>query len=110
MLARGARSIIGIGRVFKIMGEFVDGYDGLFKVGPCVSIFGSARLKEDSTYYHMAVEAAQKLVKSGFGVITGGGPGIMEAGNKLYLIETNGKKGTFIGRLVNGKIKKEIVC
>jgi len=79
-----------IWRVFKIMGEFVDGYDGLFKVGPCVSIFGSARLKEDSTYYHMAVEAAQKLVKSGFGVITGGGPGIMEAGNKGASME-NGK-------------------
>jgi len=86
-----------IWRVFKIMGEFVDGYDGLFKVGPCVSIFGSARLKEDSKYYDMAVEAAQKLVKSGFGVITGGGPGIMEAANKGASLE----KGKSVGLCIS---------
>lgn len=68
--------------VFKVMSEFVDGYEKLAKIGPCVSIFGSARLKEGSEYYNMAVEIAEKITKLGFGIITGGGPGIMEAGNK----------------------------
>ncbi|AEK23271.1 TIGR00730 family Rossman fold protein [Capnocytophaga canimorsus] len=68
--------------IFKIMGEFVNGYEKLSEIGPCVSIFGSARTKSDSKYYNLAVEIAEKIVESGFGVITGGGPGIMEAGNK----------------------------
>jgi uncharacterized protein (TIGR00730 family) len=68
--------------VFKVMAEFVDGYEKLAKIGPCVSIFGSARLKPQSKYYNMAVEIAEKITKIGFGIITGGGPGIMEAGNK----------------------------
>lgn len=68
--------------VFKIMAEFVDGYEKMAKIGPCVSIFGSARLKPDTRYYEMAVEIAEKITKIGFGIITGGGPGIMEAGNK----------------------------
>lgn len=68
--------------VFKVMAEFVDGYEKMAKIGPCVSIFGSARLKPESRYYEMAVEIAEKITKIGFGVITGGGPGIMEAGNK----------------------------
>lgn len=68
--------------VFKVMAEFVDGYEKMAKIGPCVSIFGSARLKPESKYYEMAVEIAEKITKIGFGVITGGGPGIMEAGNK----------------------------
>lgn len=68
--------------IFKLMSEFVDGYEKLAKVGPCVSIFGSARLPEDDKYYKMAVEIADKITKIGFGIITGGGPGIMEAGNK----------------------------
>ncbi len=68
--------------IFKIMGEFVEGYDKLAKIGPCVSIFGSARTAPDNHYYEMAVEIAAKLVRHGYGVITGGGPGIMEAGNK----------------------------
>lgn len=67
---------------FKIMAEFVDGFEKMSKIGPCVSIFGSARTKPDTKYYKLAVEIAGKLVKAGFGVITGGGPGIMEAGNK----------------------------
>lgn len=67
--------------IFKIMGEFVDGYDKLLKVGPCISVFGSARMKRDSKYYKMAVETAELISKNNFGVITGGGPGIMEAGN-----------------------------
>ncbi|BAO77063.1 TIGR00730 family Rossman fold protein [Winogradskyella sp. PG-2] len=68
--------------IFKIMGEFVNGYEKLSKIGPCVSIFGSARTKPDHKYYKLAVEVAQKIVDNGYGVITGGGPGIMEAGNK----------------------------
>lgn len=68
--------------VFKIMAEFVDGYEKMARIGPCVSIFGSARLKPDTKYYEMAVEIAEKITKVGFGIITGGGPGIMEAGNK----------------------------
>jgi uncharacterized protein (TIGR00730 family) len=68
--------------VFKIMGELVNGYEQLDAVGPCVSIFGSARTKPDSPYYTLGVEIAQSIAERGFGIITGGGPGIMEAGNK----------------------------
>lgn len=68
--------------IFKIMGEFVEGYDKLFKIGPCVSIFGSARAKPGDKYYELAVETALKITEQGFGIITGGGPGIMEAANK----------------------------
>lgn len=68
--------------IFKIMGEFVNGYEKLSKIGPCVSIFGSARTKPDDKYYKLAEEMATKIVEHGYGVITGGGPGIMEAGNK----------------------------
>ncbi len=68
--------------VFKVMAEFVDGYEKMAKIGPCVSIFGSARLKEDDPYYELAIEIAEKITDIGFGVITGGGPGIMEAGNR----------------------------
>lgn len=67
---------------FKIMAEFVEGFEKMSRIGPCVSIFGSARTKAENPYYILAEEIAQKLVKAGFGVITGGGPGIMEAGNK----------------------------
>ena len=68
--------------VFKIMSEFVEGYERLGKIGPCVSIFGSARTKPDNKYYKLAEEIAYKLTQNDYGVITGGGPGIMEAGNK----------------------------
>ncbi|MEX0997312.1 MAG: TIGR00730 family Rossman fold protein [Flavobacteriaceae bacterium] len=68
--------------IFKIMGEFVNGYEKLSRIGPCVSIFGSARTKPDEKYYKLAEKIAQKITESGYGVITGGGPGIMEAGNK----------------------------
>lgn len=68
--------------IFKIMGEFVDGYETLLKVGPCISIFGSARVKPGSQYYELAVKAATAISENGFGIITGGGPGIMEAANK----------------------------
>lgn len=69
-------------QIFKIMAEFVDGFDKLGKIGPCVSIFGSARTKQDHVHYLLAEEIAYKLTKEGYGIITGGGPGIMEAANK----------------------------
>ena len=68
--------------VFKIMGELVEGYEKLSQLGPCVSIFGSARTKPDDKYYKKTVEISEDIVKLGLGVITGGGPGIMEAANK----------------------------
>ena len=68
--------------VFKIMGELVEGYEKLSELGPCVSIFGSARTTENDTYYKKTVKIAEKIVNMGLGVITGGGPGIMEAANK----------------------------
>ncbi|HRH65082.1 MAG TPA: TIGR00730 family Rossman fold protein [Bacteroidia bacterium] len=69
-------------QIFKIMSEFVDGFEKLSKIGPCVSIFGSARTKPEHEYYKLAEEIAFKLTKEGYGIITGGGPGIMEAANK----------------------------
>lgn len=68
--------------MFKVIAEFVDGFETLNSIGPCISIFGSARTKPDHPTYKMAEVIARKLVEEGFGIITGGGPGIMEAGNK----------------------------
>lgn len=68
--------------IFKIMGEFVNGYEKLSQIGPCVSIFGSARTKPDHKFYKLTEEVAKKIVEHGYGIITGGGPGVMEAGNK----------------------------
>lgn len=68
--------------VFKIMGELVEGYEKLSQLGPCVSIFGSARTKPEDKYYKKTIEISEEIVKLGLGVITGGGPGIMEAANK----------------------------
>ena len=68
--------------MFKVMAEFVDGFETLNRVGPCISIFGSARTKPDNPHYKMAVKIASRLTEEGYGIITGGGPGIMEAGNK----------------------------
>lgn len=68
--------------IFKVMSEFVEGFEKLAKIGPCVTIFGSARTQPEHVYYKMAEDIAFKLVQHGYGVITGGGPGIMEAGNK----------------------------
>ena len=79
--------------IFKVMSEFVEGFDKLAKIGPCVTIFGSARVKPSNPYYKMADEIAFQLVKHGYGVITGGGPGIMEAGNK----GANRAKGKSVG-------------
>jgi hypothetical protein len=68
--------------IFKIMAEFVEAFDKLSVIGPCVSIFGSARTPQNNKYYLLAEEIAYKLTQHGYGVITGGGPGIMEAANK----------------------------
>ncbi len=68
--------------IFKIMSEFVNGYETMARIGPCVTIFGSARIKPEHEYYKLAEKIAFKISKAGYGVITGGGPGIMEAGNK----------------------------
>ena len=68
--------------IFKIMGEFVNGFEKMSRIGPCVSIFGSARTKPEEKYYQLTVDVAKKIVAHGYGVITGGGPGVMEAGNK----------------------------
>jgi uncharacterized protein (TIGR00730 family) len=68
--------------MFKVIAEFVDGFESLNRIGPCISIFGSARTLPDSPHYQTAVKIAQKLTDAGFGIITGGGPGIMEAANK----------------------------
>ncbi len=69
-------------QIFKIMSEFVNGFEKMQQIGPCVSIFGSARTKPENKYYILAEEIAFKLTQQGYGIITGGGPGIMEAANK----------------------------
>lgn len=69
-------------QIFKIMAEFVEGFEKMASIGPCVSVFGSARTDPGNRYYILAEEIAYKLTHSGYGVITGGGPGIMEAANK----------------------------
>ncbi len=79
--------------MFKILSEFVNSFDILNNIEPCVSVFGSARTKPGSKYYELAVEVAGRLVEEGYGIITGGGPGIMEAGNKGAHL----KGGTSVG-------------
>lgn len=69
-------------QIFKFMAEFVQGFEMLAKIGPCISIFGSARTKPGNVYYDLTVEISKRLSQEGFGIITGGGPGVMEAGNK----------------------------
>lgn len=69
-------------RIFRIMSEFVDGFETLSNLGPCVSVFGSSRTAPGHPYYEMGVEVGRQLVQHDYGVITGGGPGIMEAANK----------------------------
>lgn len=91
-------------QVFKIMGEFVEGFEKLGGLGPCVSIFGSARTVADSKYYLMAQEVARLLTLEGYGIITGGGPGIMEAANKGAQLA----KGTSVG--LNIKLPFEQSC
>ena len=69
-------------RILRIMGEFIEGFEKMTRLGPCVSIFGSARTPEGHPYYQLAEEIAFKLTQFGYGVITGGGGGIMEAANR----------------------------
>ncbi len=69
-------------RIFRIMSEFVDGFETMSELGPAVSVFGSSRTEPGAPYYDLAVQVARHLVEHGYGVITGGGPGIMEAANK----------------------------
>jgi uncharacterized protein (TIGR00730 family) len=83
--------------IFKIMGEFVEGYEKLSAIGPCISIFGSARIKEGDKYYKLTEEISSEIVKRGYGVITGGGPGIMEAANK----GANLNKGKSVGLCID---------
>jgi len=77
-------------QVLRIQGEFIKGFDQLSEIGPCISIFGSARTNPDNPYYKTAVELSELIVNNGYGVITGGGPGIMEAGN-LGAVRQNGE-------------------
>ena len=79
--------------MFKVISEFVEGFEVMNRIGPCVSIFGSARTKPDHKYYKTATEIGRLLVREGYGIITGGGPGIMEAGNK----GAHDSKGASIG-------------
>lgn len=69
-------------RLFRIMSEFIEGFDELAEIGPAVSIFGSARLKKGNPYYDKTVEVSSLLAKNGYAIITGGGPGLMEAANR----------------------------
>lgn len=68
--------------MFRVVSEFVDGFERLNKIGPCISIFGSARTQPDHPYYQLATDIARRMTEEGYGIITGGGPGIMEAGNR----------------------------
>jgi uncharacterized protein (TIGR00730 family) len=68
--------------MFKVLAEFVDGFETLNRIGPCVAIFGSARVTPEHPHYELASQIANRLTEEGFGVITGGGPGVMEAANK----------------------------
>ncbi|WP_368671772.1 TIGR00730 family Rossman fold protein [Lewinella sp. W8] len=79
--------------MFKVISEFVEGFEIMNRTGPCVSIFGSARTDPDHPYYKAATAIGQLLVREGYGIITGGGPGIMEAGNRGARLE----KGASIG-------------
>jgi len=79
--------------IFKIMSEFVNGFETMARIGPCVTIFGSARTEHNNPYYILAEKIAYKISKAGYGIITGGGPGIMEAGNKGAHLG----KGTSVG-------------
>src|SRR5688500_9893796 len=69
-------------QIFKIMAEFVDGFEALAKIGPCISVFGSARIKPGHKFYELTVQVAKRMAEEGFGMISGGGPGVMEAANK----------------------------
>ena len=90
-------------RVFRIMAEFVEGFDELSQIGPAVSIFGSSRIAKDHKYYRAAEKTAELLVKEGYAVITGGGPSIMEAGNK----GAAGARGVSVGLNIDLPFEQE---
>ncbi|OQY00009.1 MAG: Rossman fold protein, TIGR00730 family [Bacteroidetes bacterium 4572_128] len=90
-------------RIFKIMSEFVEGFETMGKIGPCVSIFGSARTDPKNKYYKMAEDIAFQLTELGYGIITGGGPGIMEAANK----GASKGKGKSVGLNINLPFEQE---
>ncbi len=89
--------------IFKIMSEFVEGFETMGKIGPCVSIFGSARTKPENKYYKMSEDIAFQLTELGYGIITGGGPGIMEAANK----GASKGKGKSVGLNINLPFEQE---
>ena len=89
--------------LFKVMSEFVNGYEKLSSIGPCISIFGSARTKSNHPTYILTTEIAKAVSKLGYGVITGGGPGIMEAANK----GTNEVGGVSVGLNINLPMEQE---
>jgi uncharacterized protein (TIGR00730 family) len=90
-------------QIFKIMAEFVQGFETLARIGPCVSIFGSARTKPGHKYYELTLEISRRLAQEGFGIITGGGPGIMEAANKGAHLA----KGTSVGLNIDLPFEQE---
>ena len=83
--------------IFKIMGEFVEGYEKLSAIGPCISIFGSARTNSNNKYYKLTEDISKAIVERGYGIISGGGPGIMEAANK----GASSVKGKSVGLCIN---------
>ena len=101
-------------QVLRMQSEFIKGFDELSELSPCISVFGSARTKKDDKYYNEAVKLSELIIKSGYGVITGGGPGIMEAGN----LGAYNKGGKSIGIQIelpfeasaNGYIDKLVSC
>jgi uncharacterized protein (TIGR00730 family) len=90
-------------QIFKIMAEFVQGFETLARIGPCVSIFGSARTKPGHKYYELTLEISRRLAQEGFGIITGGGPGIMEAANRGAHLA----KGTSVGLNIDLPFEQE---
>ena len=92
--------------IFKIMSEFVEGYENLSRIGPCVTIFGSARTKETEVNYQLAQKIAFDLTRKGYGIITGGGPGIMEAGNR----GASEGKGTSVGLNIELPFEQTAMC
>ncbi|MGA0430412.1 MAG: TIGR00730 family Rossman fold protein [Flavobacteriaceae bacterium] len=90
--------------LFKIMSEFVTGYETMSAIGPCISIFGSARTKQNTPYYELAVAIAKAITENGYGIITGGGPGIMEAANKGARLAN----GTSVGLNINLPFEQNI--
>lgn len=97
-------------RLFKIMGEFVEGIDTLHAIGPAVSIFGSARTAEDHPDFHKAQEVAALFARSGYGVITGGGPGTMAAANKGAQSENSESVGLIIKLPFEEKSNPYLTC